>query len=92
MFYYPEEKGGLEYDVIVHPDADISAFKMHYTGAATLLDNGLLKMSTSYGVNFTDHSPEGTDADGNKVSTAFKLENSTASFEVVPRQKQNTNY
>ncbi len=90
VFYYPEEKGGLEYDVIVHPGADIAEFKMHYSGATALLDNGMIKMSTPYGVSFADHSPEGTSADGNKVSTAFKLENNTASFEVGNYDKSKT--
>ncbi|HXB12989.1 MAG TPA: SprB repeat-containing protein, partial [Bacteroidia bacterium] len=90
VFYYPEEKGGLEYDVIVHPGADVSAFKMHYTGATALLNNGSINMATSYGVSFTDHSPEGTDANGNKVSTSFKLENNTASFEVAEYDKTKT--
>jgi hypothetical protein len=39
VFYYPE-KGGVEYDVIVHPGADVSAFKMKYNGAQISMVDG----------------------------------------------------
>jgi gliding motility-associated-like protein len=90
VFYYPEEKGGLEYDVIVHPGADVSAFKMKYTGATALLNNGDIKLSTTYGVSFTDHTPEGTDGNGKKVSTVFSINNSTVSFAVGKYDKSKT--
>jgi gliding motility-associated-like protein len=56
--YFFPEKGGVKYNVLVHPGADISVMKLKYSGANNLhMDkNGNILINTSVG-NFIDHAP-----------------------------------
>ena len=78
-FYYPEDKGGLEYDIIVHPGADPSVVKMKYTGANIALLNNDISIKTIFS-NLTDHAPIAHDGSGKQVASSFMVKNNTVSF------------
>ncbi|HSY77521.1 MAG TPA: gliding motility-associated C-terminal domain-containing protein [Bacteroidia bacterium] len=80
-FYYPKDKGGIEYDVIVHPGADISAFKMKYNGATVKLSDNNVIITAPFGI-FTDHAPSTSTASGINVSSAFKVNSNIVSFNI----------
>jgi gliding motility-associated-like protein len=80
-FYYPRDKGGVEYDVIVHPGADISNFKMKYNGARVKLSDNNIIITSPFGT-FTDHAPTSVNANGINVSAAFKVSDNIVSFNV----------
>lgn len=74
---------GFKYSVIVHPGADISLFRMHYTDAENLsIDpSGNLLIPTLFG-NITDHAPV-TFYQGNtavSIASAFELNNNVITF------------
>ncbi|HWY97807.1 MAG TPA: hypothetical protein VNY36_01870, partial [Bacteroidia bacterium] len=80
-FYYPKDKGGIEYDVIVHPGADISVFKMKYNGASVKLTGNNVLISAPF-ATFTDHAPSAVNANGVNVSSSFKITDNVVSFNV----------
>ncbi|HTA81857.1 MAG TPA: gliding motility-associated C-terminal domain-containing protein [Bacteroidia bacterium] len=88
VFYYPD-KGGIEYDIIVHPGADPSVVKMNYTGAKTLLKSGNI-LITSDCANLTDHAPSAKDENGSNVATSFSLDNNTVSFKTGTYNRSQT--
>ena len=56
----PENKTGIEYRLIVHPGADLSKVKMHYTGDVNKIKhdkNGNIQIITPVG-SITDHAPK----------------------------------
>ncbi len=88
VFYYPE-KGGVEYDVIVHPGADVSAFKMKYNGAQISMVDGNVVISSSVGT-FIDHTPTAKDEDGNNITSLFAVHDNMVSFTTGFRNKNKT--
>jgi len=77
-FYYPE-KGGIEYNIIAHPGADLSVIKMHYTGGKVSLSNGNVSIASPFGV-FIDHAPVSRDEKGSVISSSFQVNNNIVSF------------
>lgn len=81
-----EGKKGLKYTVIVHPGADLSLFKMKYSGTdfSRLEINGNAVIGTPVG-EITEHAPvsfyEGQQG-GQAVAVTYKLEGSVESFQV----------
>jgi gliding motility-associated-like protein len=77
-FYYPD-KGGLEYNIIVHPGADPFLVKMKYSG-----DLNVAEVNTNADINWVtkliDHAPTAKDETGNKVGVSFNINNNTVSF------------
>ena len=78
-FFYPKDKGGVEYNIIVHPGADLSAFKMHYKGATVKLEGNDALIHAPF-TTFTDHAPIATDENGNKIEVGFSVNSNTVSF------------
>jgi hypothetical protein len=78
VYYFPE-KGGVEYDVIVHPGADISKFKMKYTGAQVKIVDGNVIISSALG-SFIDHAPVARDENDNDVPALFQVNNNVVFF------------
>jgi len=79
-FYYPSDKGGVEYNIIVHPGADISKFKLKYSGAKLSLKDGNVIIASPCG-EYTDHKPV-IRLNGNHISSSFKVENNIISLQV----------
>ena len=81
-FYYPEDKGGMEYNIIVRPGGDPSLVKMNYTSGSSLSmeDNAINIISPV--AHFTDHAPTAVTEDGNSVGVLFALNGNTVSFNV----------
>ena len=71
---HPEE--GIKYSYILHPGADPSKIKMHYTGAKIVLDpNKNLQFITSSG-KMTDHAPltyVGQQSSSNVIGSEFAI-------------------
>jgi hypothetical protein len=84
-FYYPE-KGGIEYDIIAHPGADLSVIKMNYKGGQVSLINGNVSITSPFGV-FTDHAPVSRDEKGSVISSSFQVNNNTVSFKTSSYDK-----
>jgi gliding motility-associated-like protein len=88
-FYYPENKGGIEYSLIVHPGADPSLVKILYSGSTILKSGKNIKINAGWDV-FTDHEPNAKDADGKSINCAFQIEANTISFNIGNYDKSQT--
>jgi len=88
VFYYPD-KGGIEYDIIVHPGADPSVVKMNYTGAKTLLKGGNIFIASDC-ANLTDHAPTAKDENGNNIPASFAVNSNVVSFKVGTYNRSQT--
>jgi gliding motility-associated-like protein len=86
--FYPE-KGGIEYNIIVHPGADPSVVKMHYTG-----DLSVAQMANDVKIKWvsaiTDHAPTAKDENGKDVGVSFNVHNNAVSFTVGSYDKSKT--
>ncbi len=71
-FYFPDKKEGFEYDIVVHPGADISQVKLAYGNATNpIIDSkGNVLTNTVVG-EITDHTPSATAADGGTVKVKY---------------------
>ncbi|HWY99310.1 MAG TPA: SprB repeat-containing protein, partial [Bacteroidia bacterium] len=74
VYYFPDNKEGFEYDIIVHPGADITKVKLNYDGAMSAFvdDKGDALLNTPVG-EITDHVPICSYADGGNVKVKYKL-------------------
>ncbi len=80
--YFFPAKGGVKYNVLVHPGADISVLKLKYTGANSLnIDKGgNVLVNTSVG-DFIDHAPVSFyTASNGKASISYILNGSVEGF------------
>ena len=76
------DKGGIEYDLIVHPGADPSVIKMEYGGAATSIEtrnDGSITIHTPTG-DILEHAPVSHMANGQPVASAFHVNGKQISF------------
>ena len=77
------EKGGMKYNFIIHPGADIGNIKMEYEGAIENLnkDNeGSIIVHTATG-DLIEHTPVSyTSADGNDVASSYEVHNNIITF------------
>jgi gliding motility-associated-like protein len=81
-YFFPSDKEGFKYTLVVHPGADITAVKMIYQNAAITKDgsgNALIK--TSFGT-ITDHAPVSFYADNTSsaVASSFTISKNTVGF------------
>ena len=88
-FYYPEDKGGIEYNIIVHPGGDPSVVKFSYSGSNCSLNGNNLEVATGWD-KIIDHAPTAKDANGHTVSAAFGVNGNTVSFHVGNYDKSQT--
>ena len=79
-FYFPDSKEGIEYDIILHPGADISKIQMKYHGARHLIldTEGNINFDAGAGT-FIDHAPIGF-VGTSPITIRFKLSDKTVSF------------
>jgi hypothetical protein len=77
MFYFPD-KGGIEYDVIVQPGADLSVFKMKYNGAIVKLSDENITIVSPF-ATFNVNKPLAINPN---VSSAFKVSGNCVSINV----------
>ncbi len=74
-YTFPKDKGGIKYNLIVHPGADLSAAKLKYTGEKNMKADakGNIEINTSWG-HFIDHAPQVYYAENNgKVGSEYTL-------------------
>ncbi|MGP8217497.1 MAG: gliding motility-associated C-terminal domain-containing protein [Bacteroidia bacterium] len=88
VFYFPD-KGGLEYDIIAHPGADLSVIKMNYTGAKALLKAGDIYFSSEC-ADITMHAPKATDENGRGIESSFSINKNTISFKIGKYDRNGT--
>ena len=73
--YTIPDKGGIEYNLIVQPGADVSVVSMHYTGDVKSIrtdNNGNIVIHTKNG-DIMEHAPQSSYSDGGKVTSAFSI-------------------
>ena len=82
-YFFPSNKPGIKYNLIIHPGADVSKIKMKYEGAHRLkLDkNGNLLIESEMGT-LVDHAPQ-TFAGPTKISSAFEVTDNVVSFKII---------
>ncbi|HSY77383.1 MAG TPA: hypothetical protein VK890_11025, partial [Bacteroidia bacterium] len=88
--YYPQDKGGIEYSIIVHPGADPSVVKMQYSAGNRLVLSGNELYISSPVANFIDHAPNGSTNGSTNVPVSFLLNNNTVSFSIQNYDKSKT--
>ena len=91
-YIFPEGKTGIEYSLILHPGADISAVKMKYSGSKNISADakGNIQIKTSFG-DIIDHAPVSFYADSkSSVASSFKLDKGTVSFALGNYDKSKT--
>lgn len=83
--YVLPDKGGVKYDLVLHPGADLSLVKMMWSGESLHLDkDGNLIIKTSMG-DFVDHAPQTFyAADKRSIPSAFSVKENIVSFVVSP--------
>ena len=81
-YFFPDNKSGIKYNVILHPGADVALFKMKYLKAKNISLNaqGNVVITSAFGP-ITDHAPISFQ-NGNPVSSSFVLKGGTVSFQV----------
>ena len=84
-------KGGIKYKIILHPGADASLIKMHYTGDVEEMKidiDGNVIIETEAG-NITDHAPESYfEANKTKINSSFIINKNTVSFQLPTSNSQ----
>ena len=78
-------KGGIKYKIILHPNADPSLIKMHYTGDLEEIKTdkaGNIIIETLAG-DIIDHTPESYyESTKQTINSSFKINNNTVSFQL----------
>ena len=86
VIYTFPEKGGIKYNLIVHPGADPSQVRMKYTGGIKKMkkgDDGSLIISTSSG-DIIEHTPVSYIDNNISVGSSFSLTGHDLQFDVDP--------
>jgi gliding motility-associated-like protein len=81
-FYFPEDKQGFKYNLIIHPGADPNQIRIKYpeNGGITVTHEGNVQISSLFG-DFTDHAPVANEAQtGKPVDCSFQLSKEIVSF------------
>lgn len=89
-FYFPEDKGGVEYNIVVHPGADPSNIKMNYTKNSSVTLSGKDVTIRSPFTNFIDHAPTAKQEDGKDVITSFGVAGNSVSFNIAAYDQSQT--
>lgn len=75
----------VEYDFVVRPGGHVSDIKIQYDGATALhIDDAGKLTATSVMGSINEHAPMSFQADGQKVASAFVLNDNVLSFSVAP--------
>ena len=82
-YTFPENKGGIKYNIILHPGADPSVIKMQYEGAKKISTDaeGNIIITSSFG-DFVDHVPVTYYEGGTNIESAFQLNDNIVSFKL----------
>ena len=90
-YFFLDGKDGIKYDVIVHPGADLSLYKLKYIGAKGIKvdakGNALIESKVG---NFTEHTPVCYYRENKEnISVSYKIHGGEESF--VPQQNYDSN-
>jgi len=84
--FHPDD--GIEYNLLIHPGADISQVKMQYTGAKKIISDGNDIHVTSILGDIIDHAPVTFYADNNeKITSSFTINDNIVSFNIPSYSK-----
>ncbi len=85
-YYFPKNQPGIKYNVILHPGANASQFKMKYFKAknVSLDGNGNIVINSDFGP-ITDHAPSST-VNGQPVASSFSVQKNIVSFNLQSSQ------
>lgn len=91
--YFLPNEGGLKYNIILHPGADISLVKMKYLKSTQITKhiNGDLILNGEIGL-FEDHAPKTFYADGRKLNSSFSVNSNVVSFEIRDNKNELINH
>lgn len=86
-YTFPENKKGIKYNLILHPGADLSVVKMHYSSISGIRKDGdgNILLETPFG-DIIDHAPVSYYQDGTPVASAFEVSGNTVSFKLSNTQ------
>lgn len=81
-YFFPENKAGFKYNIILHPGADVSKLKMKYANAkkVSLDEMGNIIIKSDFGP-ITDHAPV-TSVNNKPLASSFDLHNNTVTFKL----------
>jgi hypothetical protein len=88
--YTLPEKGGMKYDLVVHPGADVSLIQMEYNGAIKNIgkdQKGNIIIHTETG-DLVEHAPVSS-TDSNDIQSAYRIRGMKVSF-VFPNDYDHT--
>lgn len=87
--YLLPEKGGIKYNLILHPGADISVVQMKYKNADDLQFDGKgnIIITSSFG-EFIDHAPVSYYESGESIKSAFEINENTILFSFNLKESQ----
>ncbi|MGP8216114.1 MAG: gliding motility-associated C-terminal domain-containing protein [Bacteroidia bacterium] len=89
-YYFPENKDGYEYDIIVHPGADISQVKLHYDGALGAFVDGKNNARINSPVGeITEHAPKCWYDNGGDVKVSYKINAMEEQFKIAEGYDKN---
>ena len=90
-YTFPENKEGIKYAIILHPNADASSIKMNYYQSTSSLraersnltmdEHGNIQISTPLG-NIIDHAPISYYKEGSPITSSFNNNNNIVTFQL----------
>ncbi len=88
-YFFPSDKGGIKYSLILHPGADPSIIKIKYDNASSVIldPEGNIVIQNALG-KFIDHAPQTFYADNHEIiPSVFSIKNNSVSFSLSPSSK-----
>ena len=82
--YFPDDKQGFKYNLILQPGANPNQIQIKYplNAGLTLSDNGNVLIKSPFG-NFTDHAPIASETSNSKsIDCSFNLKNGVVQFNI----------
>ena len=80
--YILPEKGGVKYNLVIHPGADLSKVQIRYIGAKKLTTDklGNITVHSKFGADFMEHAPVSYYENGEPIASAFELKGNAILF------------
>ena len=90
-YFFPKDREGIKYNIIVHPGADLSKVKLRYKDSKTAYidKSGNVVINTAIG-EITDHALVSYYGDGGNVNVSYRVNGSEESFAATSYNKENT--
>ncbi|MBI5219808.1 MAG: hypothetical protein HY958_12850, partial [Bacteroidia bacterium] len=90
-YIIPSDSCGIKYNLIVHPGADISKAKLHYSGDIKSMklnmDGNIVIQTPAWDI--IEHSPKSFYSDNKSIISNFELKNNTINFNIPDKIDEN---